>query len=237
MKAGSKKRALYKRDIFKIGEYIQHFNPDSKWNPFYKIYNKKKQDTIAIINKSKDSRTILDVGGGMGRLSLSLAASDQNRIFLCDISIDMLKLVMESTSVLNSVKLVNANAHYLPFPDDSFDIIVGLDLLCHLEEPERALREFHRVLISQGTLILDSTNSNPLWAVFYPRYMGKNPLKWFKTMQFHGVLPGWETIVKHYTEGKFLSFLQEAGFKVIRQINYGPMICPKWHLAVSKKIN
>ena len=225
----------FEKAIFLTGEYIQHFKPDDKRNPFFKIYDRKKQDTINIINGSENIETILDVGGGMGRLSLALAKSARYKIILTDISIDMLQLAVKHTENLNNIKVVNTDAQQLPFRDNSFDLVVGLDLFCHLDKPKRALLEFHRVLTNQGLLILDSTNSNPLWTLFYPRYLGKNPLNWLRTIKFKGILPGWEAIVKHYPKKKFFSFLHKTGFKVIQHINYGPIICPKWHLAVSKK--
>jgi ubiquinone/menaquinone biosynthesis C-methylase UbiE len=184
----------------------------------------------------QNTKTILDTGGGMGRLSLDLAKDDKNRVFLLDISIDMLKLAEKYARKLENINIVNTDAHHLPFRDNSFDIVVGLDIFCHLKTPESALLEFHRVLTYQGMLIIDSTNSNPLWSLFYPRYLGKNPLNWFKTIKFKGILPGWESIVRHYSKKNFFSFLQKSGFEIIRNINYGPSICPKWHLAVSKKI-
>jgi len=228
-------KAPFGKNIFLTGKYIQYFNPDDRRNPFFKIYKRKREDTIGIVNESGDLKTILDVGGGMGRLSLALAKSAKNRVVLSDISMDMLELVEEKAGCLKNIKVVNADAHQLPFWDDSFDLVVGLDLFCHLEKPEKALREFHRVLKNRGMLILDSTNSNPLWALFYPRYLGKNPLNWLRIIKFRGVYPGWETIVKHYPKKKFFSLLHKIGFKITRNLNYGPKICPKWHLAVLRK--
>jgi glycogen(starch) synthase len=226
----------YGKEIFRSGEYVQYFKPEDRWNPFFRIYKQKKRDTINIINKTKSSKMILDVGGGMGRISLELVRSSHNNVVLTDISKDMLRMAAEQITDNMKLTFINADAHQLPFPDKSFDYIVGLDLLCHLAEPDKALHEFHRVLDDQGTLILDSTNSNPLWALFYPRYMGKNPLNWYRTMKFQGVLPGWEHIVNHYPRSKFLSLLQKSGFEVVQNLNYGPLICPKWHLAVSRKV-
>lgn len=229
------KNTQFSKEIFRTGEYIQHFSPDDEQNPFREIYDQKKKDTIGLISISKGPKTILDVGGGMGRLSLSLAKSKENHVFLADISFDMLKLATKNTLKLRNLMLANLDANKLPFNDNSFDYVVGLDLLCHLEKPEGALREFHRVLKNQGFLIMDSTNSNPFWAFFYPGYLGKNPLTWIKIIRFKGVYPGWEAIVNHYSKKKFLFLLREMGFKVIQNLNYGPIICPKWHLAISKK--
>lgn len=225
----------HSRDIFVNGEYVRHFKPEDKWNPFSEIYKLKKQDTINLINSSEGPRTILDIGGGMGRLSLDLIKSDENNVVLVDISTDMLKLAVEHADNLDYIKLVNSDAHYLPFQDRTFNCVVGLDLLCHLKRPKIALADFHRVLKDDGMLIMDSTNSNPLWTLFYPRYMGKNPLTWLKIIRYKGVLPGWEKIVRHYPRDDFFSFLSEAGFEIMKTLNYGPRICPKWHLAVSRK--
>lgn len=231
----SKKQSIFEKNIFLTGEYINHFTPDDKKNPFTKIYNKKKFDTIKIINKSATEKRILDVGGGMGRLSLALAESSANNVVLTDISIDMLKLACKYAGVTKPLKVCNADGHFLPFCDNSFDIIVGLDLLCHLTQPRVALAGFHRILKDNGLLIFDSTNSNPLWAFFYRRYIGMNPINWIKIIKYKGVLPGWEKIVNHYPKATFHSFIQNAGFKVIQFITYGPILCPKWHLAIAKK--
>lgn len=229
-------RNEFDKKIFLSGEYINHFKPDDKWNPFRKIYKQKMEDTIGIINAPDKVKTILDVGGGKGRLTLALTKSAKNRVYLVDVSIDMLELAVKHRDGGKNIKAVNADANQLPYQNDLFDLVVGLDLFCHLERPEDALAEFYRVLKRDGILIIDSTNSNPLWTLFFPRYLGKNPLTWWRTMKFGGVLPGWQKIVKHYPKHYFLSFLEKSGFEVIRCLNYGPIVCPKWHMAISKKI-
>jgi ubiquinone/menaquinone biosynthesis C-methylase UbiE len=226
------------RNIFVTGEYVQHFTPDEKRNPFWRIYKKKKQDTLDIIHKLNPDvyrKRILDVGGGMGRLSLKLSESAQNMTVLADIGADMLKLAIQQSGADTKLVCVNADAHRLPFRDKSFDLIAALDLLCHLEKPLVALAEFNRILSDRGSLIMDSTNSNPLWAIFYPRYLGRNPMTWFKVMRLQGILPGWENIVRHYSKQTFLGFLRDSGFEVTKVVNYGPRICPKWNLAISRK--
>jgi len=234
-KTAAKKAKHFEKRIFTSGEYVKHFKPEDKRNPFSGIYRQKKQDTLSIINGFSNCKTILDIGGGMGRLSLALSGKKQRRVILSDISVDMLKLAVNNAGRAENLSVVNTDAHHLPYGDNAFDLIIGLDLICHLTQPEKALKEFNRVLKKEGMLIIDSTNSNPLWTFFYPRYVGKNPLNWLKVMQFHGILPGWEKIVKHYPKETFFLFLRKSGFKIIQKINYGPSICPKWHLAVAKK--
>jgi glycogen(starch) synthase len=223
------------RDIFLGGEYAQLFNPDGRGNPFRKIYGRKKRDAMEWIGRLEHSGRILDAGGGYGRLSLALAQSTPHTIFLNDISLVMLERALKCAGGSRNITLINADAHHLPFREGSFDAVVGLDLFCHLERPELALSEFWRVLKSQGMMILDSTNNNPLWTLFYPRYLGKNPLNWLRILKSGGIYPGWESIVSHYPKKRFLSLIHQAGFEIVQNLDYGPRICPKWHLAVARK--
>lgn len=172
----------------------------------------------------------------MGRISVALTREFGKRSVLVDISIRMLKMARARGKDLGNMGFVNADAHDLPFEDGTFDGVVALDLLCHLGDPSRALREFHRVMREGGLLVLDNTNSVPLWALFYPRYLGKNPLTWIRIMRHRGILPGWERIVRHYRKGAFFSLLRENGFEITRSMDYGPRVCPKWHMAVSRKV-
>jgi SAM-dependent methyltransferase len=50
------------------------------------------------------------------------------------------------------VETVRADAEVLPFEDESFDLVLGHAVLHHLPGLERALSEFHRVLVPGGTL-------------------------------------------------------------------------------------
>ena len=55
---------------------------------------------------------------------------------------------------------VIADAHRLPFRDECLTQIVGFEILEHLESPFRALKEFKRVLKSNGRIIITIPN---LW--------------------------------------------------------------------------
>lgn len=57
------------------------------------------------------------------------------------------------------------DAYEIPFPDDSFDIAFAGNLLHHLEEPDRALREMGRVA-RQGVAIVECNRNHPPMAVF-----------------------------------------------------------------------
>jgi SAM-dependent methyltransferase len=61
------------------------------------------------------------------------------------------------------------NAEALPFPDDSFDAVVGNFVMLHLSRPEKAAAEFVRVLCPGGRLALtvwDVPEQTRLFGVF-----------------------------------------------------------------------
>ncbi len=96
------------------------------------IYHHYYQRILAYANLGKT----LEVGGGTGNL----------KNYLPDvISTDILKM-----SWLD----VTCDAQLLPFASESFDTLVAIDVLHHIERPIRFLKEAERVLKKGGRLIL-----------------------------------------------------------------------------------
>jgi len=96
---------------------------------------------------------ILDVPCGTGRLLRSLASRVPHSIG-ADVSLDMIEFSRLYPSVKNGPKglleYVQCDARYLPFSNDSFDLVVSgrfLHHLFHLPQSERlqVIREFARV--------------------------------------------------------------------------------------------
>lgn len=88
---------------------------------------------------------VLDAGCGigiLGRLFPSLGFTG------LDASIDLLRQVRGGYDLL-----VEASAEALPFADHSFDVVVALNMLHHVIDPDRAAREFARVLRPGGSLV------------------------------------------------------------------------------------
>ena len=66
------------------------------------------------------------------------------------------------------VKLLDESVEDLPFPDDSFDIVVATLVFCTIPNPDRVLRELRRVLHPSGRLrFLEHVRAEgPRWARF-----------------------------------------------------------------------
>lgn len=109
---------------------------------------KKAFDEIKI---DKGSR-VLDVGCGVGVWLDRLGSSYGTIGTGVDISPRSLGKA-QSCSVRQSV-FVLADARELPFASESFDLVVSLDVLEHIQQPERAVDELIRVACRGGHIVL-----------------------------------------------------------------------------------
>lgn len=209
--------------------YLRHFRADDPRDPFHALYEQKRQFVLRVIGTSPRLR-ILDVGGGYGRLAGPLA--EHHDVVLCDISPEMIE---EARRRWPSLDVVRADARRLPFEDDSFDLVLALDLLTHLPSLRDGFRELARVARPEGRIVADTTNRSPWWTLAYPSYVGFRPARLAKTMLAGGVLPEWRTIVRHDRPEEARTAIAAAGLKVDRVQSFGPRWSPKWHLWLTAK--
>jgi glycogen(starch) synthase len=224
----------YTRSVFNDGEYADLFHPDEQRNPFHRLYAAKRHEVLDIV-RARQPRRVLDLGGGPGRMAVPLAR--QYAVTLADVSASMLELAASAAAREGiesaALRLVRLDASSpLPFATGTFDVAIAIDLLVHLANPEVTLRELCRVVTPGGRVLVDTTNSNALWMLRYPRYVGRNPRRWLDTWRAGGVLPEWTSGVTHHTRQQFERMLEEAGLYVIDRHAYGPPMARKWMLAV-----
>lgn len=103
-------------------------------------------------------RSILDAGCGNGRYSIYLkkTAPPDARIAAFDLSVNMLARARKRVGA-DRAGFAAADVTRLPFADRCFDAAVCGWVLEHLPDPRPALREFHRVLVPGGKLLLMCT--------------------------------------------------------------------------------
>src|SRR5579884_11621 len=97
----------------------------------------------------------LEIGAGTGYFSLNLLQAGVVRRATCtDISPGMIRTLCANAERLGlTVRAARADAEALPFPDESFDLVLGHAVLHHLPDLPRAFREFHRVLRPGGRIV------------------------------------------------------------------------------------
>ena len=96
----------------------------------------------------------LEIGAGTGYFTLNLLrAGVVEEAVATDISAGMLAVLEESAADLGlTVETARCEAAELPFPDSSFDLVIGHAVLHHLPDLEGAFVEFARVLRPGGTI-------------------------------------------------------------------------------------
>ena len=91
---------------------------------------------------------VLDVGCGGGSVAKAVKRERPDlQVFGCDLSESALRIAGASP---DGVDFRLATAERLPFDDSTFDLVWIFDVLEHVEEPERVLREVARVVKPGG---------------------------------------------------------------------------------------
>ncbi|MCP4537452.1 MAG: methyltransferase domain-containing protein [Chloroflexi bacterium] len=95
-------------------------------------------------------RTILEVGCGTGVIVGELAHLTSARIIGLDLNKRALAFARQRG---DDVGYIAGNAHILPFPDNSFDVVVCHYLLLWLTDPAQGMREMARVVRPTGHIL------------------------------------------------------------------------------------
>jgi ubiquinone/menaquinone biosynthesis C-methylase UbiE len=115
---------------------------------------------------------LLDVGCGPGTLTADLARHvPGGRVVGIDRSADVIaKAAAHAATAGVAVEFAAGDVYALAFPDAAFDVVHAHQVLQHLTDPLRALREMRRVLRPGGLLaVRDSDYSCFSWAPVDPR--------------------------------------------------------------------
>lgn len=133
--------------------------------------------------------TVLEVGPGNGRYTLETArhVGAAGKVITVDIEPKMIERVTRRAEVegISNLEARVADVYDLPFDDGSFDAICMIAVISEIPEPERAMREFFRVLSPSGTLAFSELLFDP----DYP--LAKTLVRWasqagFRLKKKHG---------------------------------------------------
>jgi ubiquinone/menaquinone biosynthesis C-methylase UbiE len=148
------------------------------------FFMKDEMGKIALVDRVEEEifhvqgRRVLDVGCGKGGLIISCALRDCDAVGI-DIDLSELriaKLRSKNFSAI-SLQLIRCDAKFLPFRNNSFDLVTATSVLEHVDNPERAVKEMVRVLKPEGYILLTipspSFPREAHYKVFYIPYLPK----------------------------------------------------------------
>jgi ubiquinone/menaquinone biosynthesis C-methylase UbiE len=110
--------------------------------------------------KGRERGRALDIGAGPGQIVIKLARRLTRWKFVgVDRSPAMIaqaqaNLASSSSGLEGRIAFHEADGNRLPFPDQSFDLVVCNSVLHHIAEPEKLLSEIARVASSGGAILL-----------------------------------------------------------------------------------
>lgn len=164
--------------------------------------------------KTKNPKSILDVGCGDGfYLHLLAALFPKAKIVGMDNDENALKSASVNLKGKN-VKLKHGNIYNLSFVSNSFDTVLASEILEHLEDDSKGLKEIHRVLRPGGLLLISVPHAN------YPILW--DPINWFieKIFNTHikkGFFSGiWNQHERLYFKDQLTRLVKKAGFKNVK---------------------
>jgi ubiquinone/menaquinone biosynthesis C-methylase UbiE len=137
-------------------------NSNSQWGASYRLVAAEKwkaksaamgrdvTEGLVEYARPKPGMKILDLASGTGEPAISLAArvGSDGHVTALDLSSDLLQIASERAQQrgLTNFSTQQADAHLLPFADQSFDLVTSRFGVMFFEDCEKALREVQRVL-------------------------------------------------------------------------------------------
>jgi 2-polyprenyl-3-methyl-5-hydroxy-6-metoxy-1,4-benzoquinol methylase len=119
-----------------------------------------RAETVRYFLRNREFTRILDVGCGDGSASIPLLTA-QKRLSLLDLSTNMLSIALSNVprDLRQNVQTINHDFLSANLEPRSFDLIICLGLLAHVDSPTDVINKIAQLLRPNGLVITQSTDS------------------------------------------------------------------------------
>ena len=153
------------------------------WRP--DVDGREPQDVAVEAIRGVAPKEVLEVGAGRGSLAKRIVENVSSKV----VAIDSSSAMVDASRALGVESLV-ADVRELPFPDNSFDVVVAAWMLYHVNPLERAFSEIVRVLRPGGRLVAITNGREhlaELWSLvgerhLEPPFSRENGVQWLETV-------------------------------------------------------
>jgi len=144
----------------KAGNVAELFDQTHKYLSPRRFDIRIRVETVQHFTIGRTFDNILDIGCGDGSLSIPLLERSQ-RLTLVDLSRNMLQLAQSKIPVerTNDVEAINGNVMEQRLPAHSFDLILCIGVLAHVDSPGAMIAEIARLARPGALVILEFTDS------------------------------------------------------------------------------
>lgn len=153
-----------------------------RWKRSREISDERGEFVKSIIEKNIlcEGLSILDLGSGEG--GTAKIFSKKNLVVSFDINVNRLQNQKSQGKFIN---LINGNALFLPFKEKSFDVIILQDVIEHVPNTERLIKNIYESLKQNGVIYLSTPNrfsffniiSDPHWGFPLVSLMKRQQIK------------------------------------------------------------
>jgi len=180
------------------------------WKGREKVTMVEREVIRSIIDLHPENK-VLEIGAGNGRITHALAGK-YRQYYALDVTPSFLEQIIPSPGG-NRLIRISGDLNNMPFLDGSLDIIVMIRVFNFLQNPERALREFARVLKPGGSAIISFFRTGSVATVIdRVKYKGKaiGPM----SRRAHRVLNS-NFEESFYSVSYFRELSAAAGFRIV----------------------
>ena len=156
---------------------------------------------------------VLDLAGGVGLNANPIAEAGYD-VSAIDLSKSLLRVAKYRDSS-GRVKYCVGDAYSSPFPSEHFDVVLALDVLHNVSDPQAVIDEAYRLLKPGGLLIYNSFNKNALT---------KALISWGLTLLFRNKIPDFFSYSLFLNPQKIHRWLRDLGFEQLTMRG----VRPKW---------
>jgi len=187
---------IWKDDLYSIADLLE----EDRW-----VSVKHSPILPIVLKRLPGGAKVLEAGCGRGQWVIYLSGLGF-RVTGLDFASATLAQLRESYP---SLDFVEGDVADLPFEGGSFDAILSWGVVEHFEDgPQRALREAHRVLKSNGMLFV----TVPFKSLFYCSPLARLKKNALLRRLLRRRKLGVEFFQYEFTRGQFCDYLEEGGF-------------------------
>ena len=124
------------------------------------VWQRKKKIIINLLD-NLSYNSIIDVGCADGGLfELVKENCDYTGVDISPTQIAYFKRILKENKITNKAELIKADARKMPFKNRKFDVALACDVLEHLLDPIKSMREIKRVVKNGGYVIFSIPNES-----------------------------------------------------------------------------
>lgn len=177
-----------------------NYNKYQSGNPLKKYLLNRFLETIKIEIKKIKPNSILDAGCGEGMVLSFISSIRVKRRVGIDLSTDALKMAKKN---VKSATFRKMDATKIKYKDNAFDCVLILEVLEHLKNPEKAIREVKRVSGKWAIFSVPDEPSFTIMSLLSGKYLsrfGRHPehINAWSSEDFH------DLIKKHFKKTKLI---------------------------------